>query len=911
MIFSTTDFRPDARWVRRCAFVSVAPLALLTAGPTLAAPAAPAAETTVSELVVTAAAPQAGAVVGDVKAELQLSPADIQAYGVSTMAELLEQLAPQTRSERGRGGAPVILLNGRRISGFNEIRDLPTEAILRVDILPEEAALKYGYAASQRVVNFVLRPKFRATTAELSGGGPTAGGRLSGQAELGFFRVQDDRRLNLDLKVQASSALTEAERDLAGLSSGRTFDPVGNVRGTAADGQIDPALSALVGGPVTLAGVPASAASRAPTLADFAATAGKANTSDAGKYRTLLPATRQVTANAVYSRPIVAGFVASVNGTLEATQSDARLGLPGVTLLIPAGDPFSPFGTSVALDRGVTSLGPLTQDRDAWTARVGGGLNGDVASWRLSLTGAYEHGDTRTRADAGIDATALQALLNARSPSFNPFADLPADQLAFRRNDTSSKSDNANLQGVASGQLFNLPAGALRTSVRVGATHLAFQSTSERLGAVQSTDLSRDAANALINLDLPVASKRAGFLPTLGELSVNLNLALEELSDFGTLQTLGYGLNWRPVPRFSLIASASHDENAPTVQQLGNPVEFTAGARIFDFATGRTVDVIRVSGGNAALASETSDILKLGVNYSPFTARDLVFSANYVDTRTHNPIVTFPAATADIEAAFPQRFTRDASGVLTQVDYRPVNFERLDRRSLRWGFNYSQPIGPQPPQRGRPGGGGPGGPRGPGGMGGGPPSFAAGGPPPSAFSGGGGFGGGGPPGGGGGRLQASVYHTVYFEDRFLVRRGGPVLDRLDGAAADGAGGGQPRHEVEAEIGGAMKGLGARLSVDWVSGTTVSGGAGSAVGDLTFSDLAKVNLRFFADLDQQKALLTKAPWLKGSRVSLVLSNAFDQRVKVRDATGATPVGYQPANLDPVGRSVRLSFRKIFL
>ena len=134
-------------------------------------------DVTVSELVVTAAAAQTGAVVGDVVPELQLSPADIQAYGVSTMAELLEQLAPQTRTERGRGGAPVILLNGRRISGFNEIRDLPSEAILRVDILPEEAALKYGFTASQRVVNFVLRPQFRATTAELAGSAPTAGGR--------------------------------------------------------------------------------------------------------------------------------------------------------------------------------------------------------------------------------------------------------------------------------------------------------------------------------------------------------------------------------------------------------------------------------------------------------------------------------------------------------------------------------------------------------------------------------------------------------------------------------------------------------------------------------------------------------------------------------------------------------------
>jgi hypothetical protein len=38
---------------------------------------------------------------------------------------------------------------------FGGIRDLPTEAILRVDILPEEVSLKYGYRADQKVVNFV------------------------------------------------------------------------------------------------------------------------------------------------------------------------------------------------------------------------------------------------------------------------------------------------------------------------------------------------------------------------------------------------------------------------------------------------------------------------------------------------------------------------------------------------------------------------------------------------------------------------------------------------------------------------------------------------------------------------------------------------------------------------------------
>jgi len=32
--------------------------------------------------------------------------------------------------------------------------------------------------------------------------------------------------------------------------------------------------------------------------------------------------------------------------------------------------------------------------------------------------------------------------------------------------------------------------------------------------------------------------------------------------------------------------------------------------------------------------------------------------------------------------------------------------------------------------------------------------------------------------------------------------------------------------------------------------------------------------------------------------------------VHDATGATPISYQPAYLDPVGRKITVSFRKLF-
>jgi hypothetical protein len=159
------------------------------------------------------------AVIGDIPPENSLNSRDIRAYGASSISELLDAVGAQTHSSRGRdSGPPVVLLNGKRISGFREIRDLPPEAILRMDILPEEVALKYGYRADQRVVNIVLRPRFRSTAARLDGELPSEGGRAGGTADVTRLMIGQNGRTTLNAHVESSSALTEDERDIA-------FDP--------------------------------------------------------------------------------------------------------------------------------------------------------------------------------------------------------------------------------------------------------------------------------------------------------------------------------------------------------------------------------------------------------------------------------------------------------------------------------------------------------------------------------------------------------------------------------------------------------------------------------------------------------------------------------------------------------------
>ncbi len=166
-------------------------------------------------IVVTGSRPR-GSVVGDIPPENTLDARDVRATGASDINELLEALAPQIGSARGRGGErPVLLLNGARISSFRELRDLPTEAIQRVEILPEEVALKYGYRADQRVVNIILRQRFRSTTARVEGEMPTEGGTAGALGDVTRLMIGSDSRTSINLRAETDSALTEDERDVA------------------------------------------------------------------------------------------------------------------------------------------------------------------------------------------------------------------------------------------------------------------------------------------------------------------------------------------------------------------------------------------------------------------------------------------------------------------------------------------------------------------------------------------------------------------------------------------------------------------------------------------------------------------------------------------------------------------------
>ncbi|MEO6581947.1 MAG: TonB-dependent receptor, partial [Sphingomicrobium sp.] len=183
-----------------------------SATPAPAPPPSSGEEADEEEIVVVGQRPR-GSVIGDISPENTLTGRDVRATGATSITELLEALAPQLGSARGRGGErPILLLNGQRISSFRELRDIPTEAIQRVEILPEEVALKYGYRADQRVVNFILRERFRSTAVQLRAGTATEGGQASGLADVTRLMLDRNGRTTINLHAEGNSALTESER---------------------------------------------------------------------------------------------------------------------------------------------------------------------------------------------------------------------------------------------------------------------------------------------------------------------------------------------------------------------------------------------------------------------------------------------------------------------------------------------------------------------------------------------------------------------------------------------------------------------------------------------------------------------------------------------------------------------------
>jgi len=296
-----------------------------------------------------------GVALGGQEPIVSYDSAQIQAFGATNIGELVTLLEAQTRS--ARGGSPIFLVNGRRISGFREIRGIPPEAIERFDVLPEETALSYGYSANQRVVNIVLKADFRSLTSSVNVSRSDQGGRTTTQSENNLLKIAGADRWSLDVNGNSSNALYESERSIDRSDTGVPLDSTGDT--------------------------------------------------DLNAYRTLQPRAAEASVAGTYKHDLNDKVGMTLSGSLEDSSSRSYSGLPGFSLSLPAGNPWSPGGAAADLYRYVGLPDALQRQTNTRAAELGTVFDGYLGDWRWTATGEYSRTETDTTTRRGGSAAAL------------------------------------------------------------------------------------------------------------------------------------------------------------------------------------------------------------------------------------------------------------------------------------------------------------------------------------------------------------------------------------------------------------------------------------------------------------------------------------------------------------------------
>jgi hypothetical protein len=811
------------------------------------------------EIVVAGQRPR-GSVIGDIQPELTYNAGDVRALGVSDISELLTELGPQLTSTQG--GTPLVLLEGRRVSSFREIATIPAEAIQRVEILPEEVALKYGYPSDQKVLNIILRRRFHAFTLQAKDSGSTDGGANKSSGQLDYLTIRKGSRLNLNVEYDRQAMLMESDRGITSntgadtqrslVASDRQLTVTGTYARPLSD-KINASLNAEVTTDQTrsLTGMSTTDASLLPPLADLSALARNVSAQTA-KLGTTINADGKV-----WHSTLTATYEHDDSRTI----SDGRYETGAAILRDPANVAISHSDVATADLTTNGSLYHLPAGDISLTLRVGGTLSGFEASrsnYDRDLVQSISQSSELSR-NIGLGAVSLDVpVLKSPSPFIGKL----------------SVNGNAQVQELSDFGTIKTYGVGLNWRPRSAVAFIASYKSEETPPTVQQLGNPQ-----LVTNNVQVFDYKNNETVTITQISGgNPNLLVADQKSF----RLGLTLKPFTKPDVTFTLDYNHRLTLNGVGSLPGTTDAAEAAFGDRFVRDRVTDqLMSINSSSVNIAREEASSLRWGINFT----KTLKTSQSQIDA---------------MRALFQKQF--------------PNGFPRRPGDDGPGGEGGPRPDGAQNGQ------GGPGGQNGSssgngsggtgasafggaGGAGGGGRGFGG----PGGGGPGGGFGGGGPGGrggGGGGRLNFAIYHTINLNDTVTLRDGLPEIDLLNGGTL-GDSAGQPRHQVQVQAGYSQSGIGLRFSGNWQSATHV---VGSNSSDLRFSDLATFNLRLFANLGQRPELVGKMPWLRGARLQLGVSNIFNARQRVTDGNGVTPFAYYPGLIDPLGRTIQITLRK---
>lgn len=336
-------------------------------------------------------------------------------------------------------------------------------------------------------------------------------------------------------------------------------------------------------------------------------------------------------------------------------------------------------------------------------------------------------------------------------------------------------------------------------------------------------------------------------------------------SSAGSGDEVSGSIAWTPRKGLLFNASLSASTDGVSDTQRFEPVYYGAPTVVFDFSAGEAVEVLPVRGGNPDLRSPRSQNLALNAALGPFTRWSVSANLGYQRLEANDGVGALPNLTAEVEAAFPDRFLRDQDGRLISVDYRPINLRSTLAEGLNTSLNFSLPR---------------------------PTGAAA-----SEAT----------------VLRVAISHAFRLRNTVALLAGQPDLDRLKGD-----GGGISRQDARIMVDARRGRWGVNASARWQGGYRTRSVSGlDSARDLITEPYTATDLKFTFQITSSTGRASRGDEEGGARrrsgglqVALEVDNLFDARPGAHMGDGSPAPGYGRDIQDPIGRSVRLSLQRRF-
>lgn len=561
---------------------------------------------------------------------------------------------------RGLGtDATLVLVNGRRLAGtglrgdFADVSSIPMAAVERIEVLLDGASALYGSDAVGGVVNIVLRERFEGVETRAMVGATTQGGASQWSFGQTVGKAWNGGNLVISYEHSARDRLRGRDRDYTGQADLRVLGGTDRRRFYGMPGTILRANPSGVLAPAFA--IPTGQSGVGLTPESFQA--GTINLENQLGAYDVLPRQRRDSVYVALTQEVSSAV--SLSADLRATRRrfTNRSVASSPTLTVNRNNPYFVSPTGQASERIAYSfLNELGGQRVNGLAETLGLSFGGQArlpgAWRLDAYGAYGLEQGRSRTDNLVNTSYLSEALGTTANNaatafntatdgfFNPFigqGSNPSAILDFIRGGyltRKTRGETASVNLKLDGELFTLPAGAVGLAIGGQGRREALKTSGVSLTSgfsptpVARRDVQRRIGAVFAELRAPIFG--GDFVrPGLQRLELSAAVRREDYGDIASTDPK-VGLIWSPASGLTLKASYGASFRAPALIELNEPQIYAPTTLT---RNGKDTIVMILYGGNQDLRPETATSKTLTVALAPARWPRFKASVTGFDTR--------------------------------------------------------------------------------------------------------------------------------------------------------------------------------------------------------------------------------------------------------------------------------------